>query len=89
MALCGIPVNRASFSSWAKLMPPRLLISPKPNEPSEPVPDRITPMARSPWLWAKERKKWSMGSGGNWPLGRGSSFSAGPSIVIWNFGGTT
>ena len=35
----------AEDSSWAKVMPPAALISSIPSVPSEPVPDRITPIA--------------------------------------------
>ncbi|MFZ0661289.1 MAG: hypothetical protein WAM66_01230 [Acidobacteriaceae bacterium] len=45
MALWGMPSNLADASSWAKVMPPSALIAAKPAVPSEPLPERITPMA--------------------------------------------
>lgn len=44
-ALCGMPSCLADSRSWAKVMPPAALISASPSVPSEPVPDRITPIA--------------------------------------------
>jgi hypothetical protein len=49
----GIPAWVADFSSCAKVIPPTDLISHTPWVPSEPVPERITPMARPPWSSAR------------------------------------
>src|SRR5712664_3924855 len=46
MALCGMPACCADFSSWAKMIPPSSLTARMPRAPSEPLPDRITAMAR-------------------------------------------
>ena len=45
MALFGIPGKLAEASSCASVMPPASLIERKPRVPSEPVPERTTPMA--------------------------------------------
>ncbi len=37
-----------AVSSWAKVIPPSALISSSPSVPSVAVPDRTTPIARSP-----------------------------------------
>jgi hypothetical protein len=61
MALCGIPACAAEFSSWASVMPPTALISHRPSVPSDPVPERTTPIDR-PWrLSARERNRKSTG----------------------------
>ena len=43
------------------VMPPSALIARSPKAPSEPVPERTTPMALAPWSSANERKKPSIG----------------------------
>jgi len=48
IALFGIPEKRAELSSWAKMMPPASLRICTPLAPSEPVPERMTPMAFGP-----------------------------------------
>ena len=57
MALCGIPAYRADASSCTITIPATALISLSPSVPSDPLPDRITPMARSLRSRASERKK--------------------------------
>jgi hypothetical protein len=44
MALLGIPKKEAEFSSSAKVTPPASLIARMPFAPSDPLPERITPM---------------------------------------------
>ncbi len=48
MALRGMPSYAAEAGSWAKAMPPSALIAFAPSVPSEPVPDRITPIPLLP-----------------------------------------
>src|SRR5262245_22392066 len=43
----GIPKNSELFSSWTLTVPPIFLIALTPMEPSLPVPDKTTAMARS------------------------------------------
>src|SRR5215468_3334579 len=43
----GIPKNSELFSSWTITVPPIFLIALTPMEPSLPVPDKTTAMARS------------------------------------------
>ena len=60
-ALCGMPEYLADTASWAKVMPPSALISSSPSVPSEPLPDRITPMAPAPRSAASDWRKRSIG----------------------------
>lgn len=60
----GIALKRADVSSWAKVKPPSALIACIPNAPSEPVPDKITPMAWPPASSANEWSRSSTGIGG-------------------------
>jgi hypothetical protein len=57
MALRGMPSYFALLMSWAKVMPPSLLIAFSPMVPSEAVPERITPIARLPRSAASEARK--------------------------------
>src|SRR5262245_15715569 len=43
----GMPKNSELFSSWTITVPPIFLIALTPMEPSLPVPDKTTAMARS------------------------------------------
>ena len=52
-ALSGMPEYLADSSSWAKVIPPAALISSSPSVPSDPVPDRMMPMAP---LWRSSAK---------------------------------
>jgi len=56
-AFKGMAEYSADSSSWAKVMPLLALIWANPKAPSEPVPERITPTARSLHSRARERKK--------------------------------
>ena len=47
MAERGIPSYLAVSGTWTKVTPPTALIARRPRVPSEPVPERITPTARS------------------------------------------
>jgi putative SOS response-associated peptidase YedK len=53
----------------AKVIPPAFLIACIPFVPSDPLPERITPMTFGPLFSASERKKVSMG---RWGLSAGS-----------------
>ena len=46
IALCGIPSNLAEWGSCAKVTPSSALMAFSPSVPSEPVPDKMTPMVR-------------------------------------------
>lgn len=59
-ALCGMPLWTA-LSSWAKVMPPAVLISWMPTVPSLAVPESTMPIALWPCSSASERMKWSTG----------------------------
>ena len=61
IALCGMPACWADCSSWANVRPPAALISEMPSVPSDPVPERITPIADGPCTAASDRRKWSTG----------------------------
>lgn len=61
MALRGMLLYFADFSSCAKVIPPAAFTATLPRVPSEAVPERMTLMARSPRSLASEFKKWSMG----------------------------
>ena len=60
-AACGMVANFAVAASCANVTPPAALMASTPAEPSEPVPDRITPMALLPHSSASDRRKRSMG----------------------------
>ena len=47
-AACGMVANFAVAASCANVTPPAALMASTPAEPSEPVPERITPMALLP-----------------------------------------
>ncbi len=47
MALSGMPANDADAGSCAITIPDSPLIVFEPTVPSDPVPERMTPMARS------------------------------------------
>ena len=53
-ALCGMPLYLADSLSCAKVIPPAALMAMHPSVPSEAVPDKITPMARSPRSLARD-----------------------------------
>ena len=57
---------------------PAALMASTPAEPSEPVPERITPMARLPHWSASDRRKRSMGMCDPGVCVRGASLSAPP-----------
>ena len=61
MALLGMLSNLAEAGSCTKVTPPFSLMARRPSVPSEPIPDRMTPMLRSCWSSARERKKKSIG----------------------------
>ena len=71
MALCGMPACRADSSRCANVIPPTALISHSPSVPSEPVPERTTPIARAFWSCARERNRKSIGRCGPCPSLRG------------------
>ena len=48
MALMGMPGKRADPGYCAKVVPPACLIARMPRAPSEPPPERTTPIALSP-----------------------------------------
>jgi len=56
MALCGIPENFAEGLVSANVTPPFSFIARRPRVPSEPVPERMTPMAEAAWFFASEKK---------------------------------
>ena len=64
IAARGMPSYLAESGVCAIVMPPTALISLMPIAPSEAVPDRMTPMARSCAQRARDSKKTSMGL--NW-----------------------
>ena len=57
IALSGMPLNCAVSGLSQNTVPPALLISCTPREPSLPLPERMTATARSPASCASERKK--------------------------------
>ena len=61
MALRGMPSNLAEAGSCTKTTPAFSLMARRPSVPSEPMPERITPMLRSCRSSARERKKKSIG----------------------------
>ena len=56
MALRGMP-SYLAVESWAKVIPPSAFTACRPRVPSEPVPDRMTPMACAFWSAASDRRK--------------------------------
>ena len=58
----GHAVEFGRFGTLDQDQPARVVDSRIPREPSLPVPDKTIPIAPSPTSWARERKKWSMGS---------------------------
>ena len=78
-ALRGIE-SYFAVSSWANVMPPSALIASSPSVPSVAVPDRITPMARSRWSWARASKNTSMERAGARLRWRGLSVNT-PSVM--------
>ncbi len=61
MALRGMPSNLADSGAWTKTTPAFSLIARRPSVPSEPIPERMTPMLLSCQSSARERKKKSIG----------------------------
>ena len=64
----------ADRGSWASVMPPSALIAANPSVPSEPVPERMTPMLWLPCAWASDWRNESMGMCAPPLLLRGTSF---------------
>jgi hypothetical protein len=60
----GMPLKRADASSCAKVSPLASLIFRIPSAPSDPLPDRIAPIALGPWSWARDSSSSSTGIGG-------------------------
>ena len=56
-ALSGMPLNWAVSGLSQNTTPPARLTSWMPRDPSLPVPERTTAMARSPASCASDRKK--------------------------------
>lgn len=67
MALAGMESNWAESGSCAKVTPPCEATASSPCVPSEPSPERTTPIARSPSSRASELRKTSIGN--RWPCG--------------------
>ena len=65
----------ADAGSWAKAIPPSASIAWRPSVPSEPMPERITPMAWLPCTSARVLRKESMGMCAAPVELRGTSFS--------------
>ncbi len=61
MALRGMPSNLAEAGACTKTTPAFSLMARRPSVPSEPMPERMTPMLLSCWSSARERKKKSIG----------------------------
>src|ERR1035438_6640869 len=61
MALRGMPSNLADSGVCTKTAPAFSLMARRPSVPSEPIPERMTPMLCSSWSSASERKKKSIG----------------------------
>ena len=61
IALRGMPSNLAEPSACTNAAPAFSLMARRPSVPSEPMPERMTPMLRSCWSSASERKKKSIG----------------------------
>ncbi len=57
IALRGMPSNLAEAGVWTNTAPAFSLIARRPRVPSEPIPERMTPMLRSCWSSARARKK--------------------------------
>ena len=89
MALTGMAFHWAVFGSCAKVTPPADLIALRPNVPSEPVPERTTPMARLPCSSASATQKSSMGRCSAESAARGPSRSIPLRMVIFLLGGIT
>jgi hypothetical protein len=62
IAARGMPSNMALSGCCANTKPPCALIAPMPREPSDPVPDSTTAIARSWNSSARLVKKMSIGS---------------------------
>ena len=83
-----MPLYLELASVWAIVMPPAARTARIPLDPSEPVPDRITPMARSPTVSASDCRKRStegFGPPGSW-LGS-TSLKRPPEIITSLLGG--
>ena len=52
----------AEESAWTKVAPAFSLMARSPSVPSEPIPERTTPMLCSCWSSASERKNRSIGN---------------------------
>jgi hypothetical protein len=59
-----MPSWTAVEGSWAYVLPPSARMDFSPSVPSDPVPERTTPMAASPRAAASDRMNPSMGLGG-------------------------
>ena len=79
-AFLGMSAKRAVAPLCAKVIPPSALISFTPLVPSDPVPDRITPIALLLLASASEDRKWSIGRWIFVPSGGSSSLIA-PSLM--------
>ena len=89
MALPGISEYRADFSFWAKVIPPLALIACSPSVPSEPIPERMTPMARLCLSSASEHRNPSIGCRVNAIFERGERVNTSLAIVILALSGMT
>jgi hypothetical protein len=89
MAARGIPSYFAVAGSWTITVPPWALTARAPMTPSLPVPDRITPIARSPWAAASDFRKKSTGSRCPGSSERGDSRRRPPASSIQTSGGMT
>lgn len=56
-----MPSNLAEAGACTKTTPAFSLMARRPSVPSEPIPDRMTPMLRVSQSSARERKKKSIG----------------------------
>gem|GEM_PF-3431982 len=89
IALAGIAVYFADFSSCANVTPPAAFTACKPRVPSEPLPERMTPMALSASSSASDSRKWSIGMWTSRSVLRGAIFSLRLAMRIALFGGMT
>ena len=89
IALAGMAGHSAVSGSWAKVTPPAALIALSPRVPSDPVPERTTPMAAVLRSSARELKNSSMGWCGTEPRSRGVSLRAPCRRIMLLFGGIT
>jgi len=75
IALRGMSSFFADRGSWASVIPPSALIASRPRVPSDPIPDRMTPMLWLPCASARDWRNASMGMCAPPVLLRGTSFS--------------